>query len=183
MAVKIKLSNSDEFSEYIDIGRAYRGCLYSFNWLLAHSYIERGLGLEKWIEDFKNSSYGFQIDIINYFFLNADFPTPEIEERLTKEKKLIKKILNRYFDDDSSLFLDCIEFYNLDKDDGWIIKEEIFEDELEDEFPIEIHFEDGTVVYSPNKEDIRYGCYMAVEDYEKFASDVQILVDIMFDEN
>lgn len=173
MAIKIKWRNSDDFSEYTNIYRAYSGHPDSFYWHLADSYIERGLGLEKWIEDFKNSSYGFQIDIINYFFLSNDFPTPEIKERLMKEKKLVNKILNRYIDNGSSLFSDCIEFYNLDEEDGWIIKEEIFEDEQED----------GSVILSPDKEDIRYGCYMAVEDYEKFSSDVQILIDIMFDEN
>ena len=185
MAIKFRSSNSKEFSNYIDVGRAYHGDPDSFYDTLPDSYIRRGLGLEKWCEEFKNSCSGAQIDFINYFFLNDEFPSPEIKERLMKEKEIVQDILNSYIYEDSSLFIDFLEFNNLDDEDDWTIEKKIYEnedDEENDETPVEIYFQDGSEILTPDKEDIRWGNYIIEDDYEEFSTDVQYLVNLMFDE-
>lgn len=178
MTIKFKSIKSKEYKNYVGIGRANYDSAEEFQWHLPHSYALRDKSKEKWDDDFKNSVEGFQLDLINYLFQFDEFSCPEITKKLMKEKERVKKIIDYYYH--GGTFERGLDFYGLDDEDGYIIEEEIFEDE-DDEDPIEIRFEDGSVILSPDKEDyIRYNRFIPEEEHDKLIEDVKFMVDLIF---
>lgn len=180
MTIKIKLADSDQFSDFIDIGRIVYDSAEEFQWYLPHAYLSRGLDKEEWYNDFKKSSPGVQLEFINYFFQFDNSTCPEITSRFMKANEVVKKILDFYYSD--AVFTKGIEFHNLDESDGWIIEKQAFEtkeDEYED-LPTEIYFEDGSVVLSHDKESIGCGRYIPQKENARLEDDLRFLVQLIF---
>ena len=177
MTIKYKSTSSDEFISYQSIGSmAYvPGSSPEEFYSLLPGYNKTTL--PEWYAKFERMSEGEQIDIINYIFKEAHESYPEITKKLRQEEQRLKDFLSRYFD--GSMFDGGLEFIGLDESDGWVIVNEVYNDNEE---RIEINFEDGSVVrFIDEDEYINYSRFIPETDYDSFVSAVKFFVNLIIE--
>lgn len=172
--ISLKSKDSNEFKTYVEIGKAYSGFPEEFYALLpGYAGIEQG----NWLKLFQDLSPGEQIDIINYIFKDSPESYPELANKLKPEEIRLNNFLQKYYDD--ALFEGGLDFYDLDKNDGWEIEDEIYDD---DGNTLKMLFKEGSVVlFLDGFSYLKHSRYISEKKYAEIEEKLDFFVSLLLE--
>jgi len=158
--------------KYISIGKIVHDTHEEF-FSQINSIVKSHQDITSLLENLKLFPLGFQLDFLRYiYFFDNDI---NMNYNIFKSNKA-EQIFNSYYGENTSLFLKGIEFWHLDEDDGWEIKNQ--ENNLNSTKYV---FNNGSEVVAKDQDlDLNMSRFIPAKNIGIFENDLKTLYNLLF---